>query len=225
MKEATIKTLTGGEAILVRRMMQEFVEVNPEFKLTISGNHRPEIRGGDDGIWRRMLLVPFDVQIPEADVDKLLGKKLWAERSGILNWLLDGTRKWLESGLMIPAEISDATTAYRDENDLPLAFLKTCCEVTGEKDDFIRARDLNETFNFWLSNKGEREWGSRTISNKFIYKAKFFTSADGKKFGHDKSNNTGYRGLKITQEFLDLKAESEQEARGFGGAASPPDVY
>lgn len=225
MKEAQIKTLTGGEAILVRRMMQEFVEVNPEFKLTISGNHRPEIRGGDDGIWRRMLLVPWDVQIPEEAVDKMLGAKLRDEASGILNWLLEGCRKWVDSGLMIPAEITDATDAYRLENDYPLSFLKGCCEVTGDKGDFIRARDMNDNFNFYLRNIGQREWGARTISNRFIYKAKFYKSADGAGFNHDKSNNTGYRGIKLTQEFIDLRAESDQEARGFDAPRTGQDPF
>lgn len=225
MKEAQIKALTGGEAILVRRMMQEFVEVNPEFKLTISGNHRPEIRGGDDGIWRRMLLVPWDVQIPQDQVDKMLGKKLWAERSGVLNWMLEGLRKWIDSGLMIPDEITDATTEYRDENDHPLAFLKSCCEVTGLKDDFLRARDMNDNFNFWMRNKGEREWGARTVSNHFIYKAKFYKSEAGRTFAHDKSNNTGYRGIKLKQEFIDLRAEADQDARGFGAPPPEPDVF
>jgi len=99
LKEGFIKAITGGEEFLVRRMQQEFIEVTPEFKLTISGNHKPEIRGTDAGIWRRVLLVPFMVSIPDEDVDALLPKKLWEERAGILNWMLAGLEKWLTDGL------------------------------------------------------------------------------------------------------------------------------
>ncbi len=93
LQEGLIKELTGGEPILVRALHSDFVEVRPQFKLTISGNHKPEIRGTDDGIWRRVMLVPFDVQIPEAERDQDLGKKLWEERSGILNWLVKGVAR------------------------------------------------------------------------------------------------------------------------------------
>ena len=100
--EATIKAITGGEEITVRHLNHGFFDFVPHFKLTLSGNHKPAIRGQDRGIWRRFLLVPWEVNVPDEQQDKDLPAKLWAERDGVLNWILDGVRIWLECGLVVP---------------------------------------------------------------------------------------------------------------------------
>lgn len=214
LKEGFIKAITGGEEILVRRMQQEFVEVTPEFKLTISGNHKPEIRGTDKGIWRRVLLVPFLVSIADEDVDALLPQKLWAERVGILNWLLEGLEKWLESGLMIPQEILDATEEYREESDPMLVFINTCCEVTGDPNVFTRSRDLIDAFNWWYVDAGKGDaWTSKTVSKHFSDKSKFHKTPDGKGFTAAKVSDTGYRGIRLSPEFVQLREDAQANAK------------
>ncbi len=92
LQEGLVKALTGGEPMMIRALYSDFIIFRPIFKLTISGNHLPEIRGGDDGIWRRVMLVNFPVQIPEKKriPKEELDEILWQERSGILNWLIQG---------------------------------------------------------------------------------------------------------------------------------------
>jgi putative DNA primase/helicase len=221
MKEAEIKRLTGGEAILVRRMQQEFVEVEPEFKLTISGNHKPDVRGKDDGIWRRILLVPFDVQIAKEDVDPLLAAKLWAERSGILNWLLEGTRKWLTDGLQEPQSVIDATDQYRLESDPMLVFLNEECIVDGDDAKFTRGRDLRDAFNWWLAAQGEKTWGSRTIANDLKGKSKSYKSPTGHGFAPKKISDTGYAGVALKPEFVKRMENEELEAKYGSGPDGP----
>lgn len=84
----------GFEVLLsdmpVRRLNRDPFDLHPAFKMIISGNHRPSISGVDDGIWRRVMLVPWDVQIPDAEKDRQLIAKLRQEGSGILNRLLAG---------------------------------------------------------------------------------------------------------------------------------------
>ena len=84
--EALVKQMTGGERISARFHYQEFFEYMPKFKLFIAGNHKPVIRGRDNGIWRRIRLIPFTVTIPKAKRDAHLLTKLRAELPGILNW-------------------------------------------------------------------------------------------------------------------------------------------
>ncbi len=212
MREALIKQLTGGADILVRRMMQEFVEVTPEFSLTIDGNYKPEIRGTDNGIWRRVLLVPFLVSIPDEDVDPLLPENLWNERAGIFNWLLEGCRQWLEGGLAVPQEVLDATKEYRAESDPMQEFITSCCEVTGDIADFTRAKEMNEAFMWWQFNSGQSDpWGTRTIFKHLKDKTDFFKDDQGRTFKHDKSNNTGWRGIKLTDEFKQRRLDAEAE--------------
>ena len=64
----------------------------------MAGNHKPVIRGDDDGIWRRLQLIPFTETIPEAERDPRLPDKLLAELPGILNWALQGCRDWRAEG-------------------------------------------------------------------------------------------------------------------------------
>jgi putative DNA primase/helicase len=99
LQEGLIKELTGGEPILVRALHSDFIEIKPRFKLTMSGNHKPEIRGTDDGIWRRLMLVNWPVQIPADRRNPRLAAELAQEGPGILNWMIEGLLSVLENGL------------------------------------------------------------------------------------------------------------------------------
>lgn len=215
LQEGLIKELTGGEPILVRALHSDFVEVRPQFKLTISGNHKPEIRGTDDGIWRRVMLVPFDVQIPEAERDPDLGKKLWEERSGILNWLMAGLLNFLEIGLDVPTVVSDATREFREESDPVGAFLESCCVVTGSHEDTILARDLGDAFNLYLDDRGEGQWKPRTVSLKLKEKSRRWKSAaTGQGFQARKSSTMSYDGIRFNDVFGRRFREAPRDAQG-----------
>jgi putative DNA primase/helicase len=77
--ETKIKVLTGGDKISARFMRADFFDYVPTFKLLISGNSRPRLSHVDEAMRRRLLLVPFTVQIPAAERDKELPDKLAAE--------------------------------------------------------------------------------------------------------------------------------------------------
>ena len=215
LQEGTIKELTGGEPILVRQLHADFIEVRPIFKLTISGNHKPDIRGTDDGIWRRVLLVPFDVQIPPGERDEKLGEKLWEERAGIFNWLVDGLLQALEGGLAEPKEVLEATNEYRADSDPIGTFLRECCVVSGDPADFVTSRTLMDGFNLFLDQKGEGMWGPRTISLKLKALAgRWRDPASGRMFTPGKMKVAGYRGIR----FNDMFAKDFDDApRNAGG--------
>jgi P4 family phage/plasmid primase-like protien len=80
--ESRIKQMTGGDKISARFMRQDFFEFMPQFKLLITGNHKPSFRGVDEAIRRRFLLLPFLVTVPEGDRDPDLAEKLKAEWPG-----------------------------------------------------------------------------------------------------------------------------------------------
>lgn len=197
LKEALIKALTGGEPIPIRRLHQEAVEITPEFKLTISGNHKPEVRGADDGIWRRIMLVPFTQQIPAEDVDPVLPAKLWAERDGIFAWMVEGCMEWMRAGLRPPASVVDATTDYRADSDKMRTWLTTECEITGNPGDFERGRDLADAFNAWLLECGESTWGSRTCANRLKERSNNVKGESGAVYTPGKRSDTGYSGIRI----------------------------
>jgi putative DNA primase/helicase len=95
----------------------------------IRGNHKPAINGTDEGIWRRLRLVPFTVSIPPDEQDHDLLRKLEAELPGILRWALQGCLEWQSGGLKPPAIIAEAVRKYREESDTLGRFLSEGCEV------------------------------------------------------------------------------------------------
>lgn len=104
--EARIKQLTAGDEIEARFMRQDSFEFIPKFKLLISGNHKPALRSVDAAIRRRMNLIPFIVEIEKRKtVNKSLLEELKPEWPGILAWMIEGTRHWLDNGLMPPAAV------------------------------------------------------------------------------------------------------------------------
>lgn len=202
-REALIKELTGGEPINVRPNYGEFITVLPVFKLTISGNHKPEIRGRDDGIWRRFLLVPFDVTIPPAERDPDLGAKLFEERAGILNWLIEGLLSYLDSGLREPEAVATATQEYREESDPLGHFLENACVVSGQPEDSEFVRDLVQAFQFWQDEQGGAVWQPGTIQRQLKDKMRRWVSpSTGKKFTPRKSNGVmRYDGIRFNDVF------------------------
>ncbi|PEO93949.1 DNA primase, partial [Bacillus toyonensis] len=88
--EGLVKQLTGGDKVTARFLYENEFDFMPQFKLWMATNHKPIIRGTDDGIWRRMAIIPFTVQIPKEKVDKRLKHKLRRELKAILHWAVEG---------------------------------------------------------------------------------------------------------------------------------------
>ena len=210
LKDALIKSLTGGEKIPVRRLHQDFIEVDPHFKIVLSGNHKPRIDDTSDGIWRRVHLVPFDVQVPKEDVDRQLPAKLRAEAEGILQWMIEGALTWLEYGLRPPESVLAATQEYREESDPIGAFIRGGCVVTGREEDTATPEDLFIGYSNFASREGLLEFKQNTFQRRFPeYSRRSWQGADGqmKQFMKGKSGTTVYRGLAVKSEFLTPKGD------------------
>jgi len=151
--ETRIKTLTGGDEISARFMRQDFFDFTPQFKLLISGNHKPSLRSVDEAIRRRFHLVPFNVTIPPEERDPELADKLRAEWPGILRWMLDGCRNWRAIGLRPPPVVVDATAAYLDAEDAQAAWADECLEFVSE--GFESRNALYGSWKAWCERAGE----------------------------------------------------------------------
>ena len=162
--EAMIKQITGGEAITARHLNKGFFEFYPVFKLIISGNHKPNIRGQDFGIWRRVLLIPWEIIIPKERKDKSLPRKLWAERSGVLNWMLDGARTYVERGLEIPDAIRAATDEYRRDSDPLGEFLAQCLIKSPGQN--VGAREMFDAYARWCRANAQRQLQEATFGRR-----------------------------------------------------------
>jgi putative DNA primase/helicase len=162
--ESLVKQLTGGDRIKARRMRQDFWEFEPTHKVFMACNHKPQVRGTDNAIWRRIRLVPFTETIPPAEQDKHLPEKLREERAGILAWAVEGCLEWRREGLQAPDEVRQATGAYRAEMDVLGAFLRECCRK--DPDENTGTQDLYKAYRLWCEEGGERPEGKRKFSSR-----------------------------------------------------------
>ena len=133
-------------------MFSEEFEFKPEFKLWMATNHKPLIRGTDTGIWRRIHLIPFEVQIPLEKVDKHLKHKLAKEAESILKWAVAGCIRWQNEGLTMPKKVLDAVREYQREMDVISSFLDACC-IVGE--GTVKASQLYAVYAKWANDHNE----------------------------------------------------------------------
>lgn len=151
--EGLVKQLTGGDKVTARFLYGKEFEFQPEFKLWLATNHKPIIRGTDDGIWRRINMIPFTVQIPDHKVDKNLKYKLQREWVGILNWMVEGCLLWQREGLKRPESVEQASKEYREEMDVTTAFSNECCDVGIGLE--VKAKDLYDVYKRWATENGQ----------------------------------------------------------------------
>lgn len=159
--DATVKDLTGNDTITARFLYGELFDFKPCFKLWMYGNHKPLIRGTDEGIWRRMRLIPFDVTIPADERDPHLQDKLSDEMPGILRWAVIGCLRWQGKGLVEPKTVHEATAEYRSEMDVLKAFIEDCCQVSDTS--WIASTGLYKSYTNWCDDNGERPLKQREL--------------------------------------------------------------
>jgi putative DNA primase/helicase len=157
--EGTVKRLTGGDRLKARRMREDFWHFDPSHTFAMLTNHKPVISGTDEGVWRRIRLVPWEVVIPESERDELLGDRLKLELDAVLAYLVAGYRQWRESGLDDPDQVIRATEAYRAESDALARFIDQQC-LTGPHFT-AGSSELFAAWSKWCAEEGE-ESGSAT---------------------------------------------------------------
>lgn len=152
--EALVKQLTGGDPVTARYMREDFFTFKPTHKMALATNNKPRITGTDEGIWSRVLLVPWTVFIPEAERDTELRSKLEREAPGILAWAAQGCLEWQKRGLSPPESVRIATQGFRAESDAVGRFLEDrCVRLEGTK---TQATALYQAFEQWCKAEGER---------------------------------------------------------------------
>lgn len=171
LNEGLVKQVTGEDPVDARHLNKGFFTFLPQFKMTISGNNKPGVKDTSDGIWRRMQLVPWTVQVPEGDVDMKLKDKLRAEAGGILNRLLEGLCDWRANGLVRPDAVRAATQAYRDQSDELGRFLSACCEVGGDpKEVRCKVSELYSLYEAWSKQSEGGGWHNRGFNKAMLGK-------------------------------------------------------
>jgi putative DNA primase/helicase len=163
--EGLVKQLTGGDRLKARRMREDFWAFTATHKLILACNHRPEIRGTDNGIWRRIHLVPFEVVFSGEQKDTSLPEKLKTEAEGILAWMVEGCLAWQREGLNPPPQVQAATNEYRAEQDTLAAFIENCCIVGNNYS--AAAGDLFEAYKEFGGELSQTRFGKAMAERGF----------------------------------------------------------
>lgn len=165
LNEALIKQLTGGDPVTARFLHREYFEFFPTFKTVLATNHKPSISGTDQGIWRRIHLVPFTVEIPPERRNPYLSQELIeTEGAGILAWCVAGARAWRTEGLAPPDVVRSATDEYRAESDHFGTFLEERT-VTGpaHQETFT---NLYTAYRLWCEENGRQPRSAHLIGRE-----------------------------------------------------------
>lgn len=155
---ARVKDLTGTDTLRARFLHQNSFEFKPTHKLWIYGNHKLNVPGGDNAIWNRVHLIPFDASFPVGhhQRDDQLREKLESERSGILNWIIEGCLAWQKVGLKPPPTVTNATKEYRSEQDVIKQFLEEECERG--QNCWVLTKTLYGLYQRWAEDSGIRPY-------------------------------------------------------------------
>jgi putative DNA primase/helicase len=193
--EARLKDLTGNDRVTGRKLFCESFNFKPTHKLWFFGNYKPMIKGQDEGIWRRLNLIPFTIAIAEDKRDRKILARLLTESSGILNWAIEGCLAWQKQGLAAPEIVKVATEDYREEEDLARQFIEEACVL----EPFAKTLKgvLSAAFELWMKDAGYKFSPSPRAFNGRIKRMRGISagSASGRKLwnGVALKDPTAYR--------------------------------
>lgn len=185
--EALVKQLTGGDTVHARKIYGSPFEFKPVSKILFTTNHKPIIRGTDEGIWRRVHLIPFTADIAKKDRD--LEKKLATELPGILAWAVRGCLAWQAEGLGSCAAIDAGSEEYREEMDEFAQFLAERCILDPTAETPVA--DIVAAYNVWAQSNGYPAMSGRAIGSKVTAHKQM----DRRSAGKDRTRH--YTGLRL----------------------------
>jgi putative DNA primase/helicase len=161
LNESLIKALTGGDKIRARFMREDSFEFKPELKLFMGTNCRPNIRDSSVGMWRRVRLIPLNVEFSGERRDPRLQEKLIKESEGILAWAVKGAQRAANGEPNLPKRVEDATKEYKEDQDNLTAFIEEECEL--RELATTRKADLYRAYQQWSKFRceGKSEFGKR----------------------------------------------------------------
>ncbi len=152
--EGILKSYTAGDFISFNRKYKDPISAVPTAKLTFAGNILPRFNDKSNGIWRRILLMPFNVTIPEDQQDKRLGSRIIKnELPGIFNWALEGLKRLREQdGFTISEASNESVKEYKEESNSCILFFKEFCEADEYSE--VKSDRLYEAYSFFCKSNG-----------------------------------------------------------------------
>ena len=166
MAEAILKRATGGDPITARHLYRDEMTYLPKFLLLLASNYKPRFGGQDEGLWRRVKLIPFPRYFAPDQRDVYLSEALLTEAQGILAWIVEGAVEWYGNGLDDPLVIKQAAADYKSTSDDLAGF----CDfvVVLDEDTRIKGSVLYESYRDWCLREGVHPWSARALNEAVV---------------------------------------------------------
>ena len=167
--EGILKQFTGGDTMQFDRKNLMPVQARPTAKLMCAWNSRPRIKDRSEGLWRRLLLVPFRCQIKESDRIFGMDRPDWWVRSGeapgILLWAIAGLHRIREQNGFTKCQASaDVLADYRLDSNPAAEFFDEFIEI--EDSSSIESKRLYDLYRHWCSETNCRPLGNRQFGKE-----------------------------------------------------------
>jgi putative DNA primase/helicase len=184
--------MTGGDSVNARHPYGRPFSYTPEFKVTLTGNTKPQIRGQDFAIWRRVRLIHFDQTITDKERIEDLNERLRAEASQILRLLVGKCLQWQQQGLPVPEVIKQDVLAYKEENDYMAVFIEEKCVLNDTNE--VSCSELHQHYLEWAKKTAApmlniTQFGRAMIARKGILRK------------HDRTGRKVYTGIMKAVEY------------------------
>ncbi len=129
---AMVKQLCSTDEIQACKKYKDPFHFVPSHQVVLYTNHLPKVGANDDGIWRRLKVIPFNAKIKgNSDIKNYADFLYEKAGSAIMKWIIEGAEKVSKTDHKVedPKCVKDAVAAYRDDNDWLGHFLTDCCDV------------------------------------------------------------------------------------------------
>lgn len=178
--DQVVKMLAGREPISARELYKEYISFTPTGKVWLKTNHKPVVLGDDDGIWRRLVVLPFNRRFEPLERDPLLEDRLIKESDGILMWMIEGAVLWYRDGLQLCEKITRECSSYRTESDILGQFIEESVDLApGLK---TQDKKLFSAYQHYCVQNGNHPLSKARFSQKLRERGVAIRPSNGQRF-------------------------------------------
>lgn len=135
LNDSTVKQLCSTDDVFAEKKYKDPFSFKPCHTLVLYTNHLPRVSASDDGIWRRLIVIPFNAKITGSSDIKNYSEYLYDNAGGaILSWIIEGCKKVIDADyhIPVPACVQKAIDDYRSQNDWFGHFIEEKCIIGNE---------------------------------------------------------------------------------------------
>lgn len=153
---AVVKQLCSTDEIFAEKKYKDPFKFTPSHTLVLYTNHLPKVGANDDGIWRRLVVIPFNAHITGSSDIKNYADYLFENAGGaILTWIIEGAKKVIDANFKTPLPkcVADAIQSYREDNDWLGHFIGECCDTDSSFEE--KSGELYQQYRAYCIQNGE----------------------------------------------------------------------